>query len=47
VVRGGERVRVGDVVAAPAEGALGARIHASIDGVVTSVNGSVVIEAYG
>ena len=46
VVREGERVRLGDVLAAPAEGTLGARIHASIDGVVTSVNGSVVIEAH-
>jgi Na+-translocating ferredoxin:NAD+ oxidoreductase RnfC subunit len=46
VVRPGERVRVGDVVAAPAPGALGAHIHASIGGVVTGVNGSVVIEAH-
>ncbi|HVO13447.1 MAG TPA: 4Fe-4S dicluster domain-containing protein [Vicinamibacteria bacterium] len=45
VVRDGERVRVGDVVAAPVDGALGARIHASIDGVVRSVDGTVVIEA--
>lgn len=44
-VREGDRVRVGDLLAAPAKGALGARIHASIDGVVRSVNGSVVIEA--
>jgi len=46
VVRAGERVRTGDLLAAPAEGALGARIHASIDGVVSSVDGSVVIEAH-
>ena len=46
VVRPGERVRAGDLLAAPPEGALGARIHASIHGVVTSVNGSVVIEAH-
>jgi Na+-translocating ferredoxin:NAD+ oxidoreductase RnfC subunit len=45
VVKEGERVRAGDVVAAPAPGALGARIHASIDGVVRSVDGSVRIEA--
>ena len=45
-VREGERVRLGDLLAAPAEGTLGARIHASIDGVVTSVNGSVVIESH-
>jgi hypothetical protein len=45
-VRPGERVRAGDVVAAPAPGALGARIHASIDGTVGDVeNGAVVIEA--
>jgi Na+-translocating ferredoxin:NAD+ oxidoreductase RnfC subunit len=41
----GERVRVGDLVAAPAPGALGARIHASIDGVVRAVDGAVTIEA--
>ena len=46
VVRAGERVRLGDVLGAPAQGTLGARIHASIDGVVTSVNGSVVIESH-
>jgi Na+-translocating ferredoxin:NAD+ oxidoreductase RnfC subunit len=45
VVRPGEKVREGDVVAAPAEGALGARIHASIAGTVRSIDGSVVIEA--
>jgi len=44
VVKAGERVRVGDVVAAPAEGALGARIHASIEGRVQAVDGAVVIE---
>jgi hypothetical protein len=44
-VRSGERVRTGDLVAAPAAGALGARIHASIDGVVRDVEGAVVIEA--
>jgi Na+-translocating ferredoxin:NAD+ oxidoreductase RnfC subunit len=44
-VRPGERVHVGDLVARPAEGQLGARIHASIDGTVRSVDGSVVIEA--
>jgi len=44
-VRAGERVRVGDLVARPAEGQLGARIHASIDGTVRSVEGSVEIEA--
>lgn len=44
-VRPGDLVRLGDLIAAPAAGALGARIHASIDGVVTAVNGSVTIEA--
>ncbi|HXY41863.1 MAG TPA: 4Fe-4S dicluster domain-containing protein [Vicinamibacteria bacterium] len=47
VVRAGERVRVGDVVAAPDEGALGARLHASIEGRVQAVDGAVVIEAGG
>jgi len=44
VVRPGEKVRAGDLVAAPAEGALGARIHASIAGTVRGVDGAVVIE---
>jgi Na+-translocating ferredoxin:NAD+ oxidoreductase RnfC subunit len=44
-VRAGERVRVGDLVAQPAEGQLGAPIHASIDGTVRSAEGSVEIEA--
>ena len=46
VVRAGEKVRIGDVIASPQEGALGAPIHSSIDGVVENVNGSVVIAAY-
>ena len=45
VVRAGERVEAGDLVAAPAAGALGARIHASIAGTVRDVDGAVVIEA--
>jgi Na+-translocating ferredoxin:NAD+ oxidoreductase RnfC subunit len=45
VVRPGERVKPGDVVAAPAAGALGALIHASISGTVRDVDGAVVIEA--
>jgi biotin carboxyl carrier protein len=36
VVKCGDRVRVGDLLAAPEQGKLGARIHASIDGVVRS-----------
>lgn len=43
VVNVGDRVRVGDLVAAPAPASLGARIHASIDGVVENVNGAVTI----
>jgi Na+-translocating ferredoxin:NAD+ oxidoreductase RnfC subunit len=44
-VRPGERVQVGDVVAAPEKGALGARIHASIAGTVRATDGAIVIEA--
>jgi Na+-translocating ferredoxin:NAD+ oxidoreductase RnfC subunit len=44
VVRPGEKVKAGDLVAAPAEGALGARIHASVTGTVRGVDGAVVIE---
>jgi Na+-translocating ferredoxin:NAD+ oxidoreductase RnfC subunit len=44
-VRAGERVQVGDLVAAPAAGALGARIHASISGTVRDTDGRIVIEA--
>lgn len=45
VVKPGDRVREGDVIAMPAKGALGARIHASIAGMVESVNGAVAIRA--
>ena len=45
VVKTGDRVRAGDLLAAPEQGKLGARIHASIDGVVTVKSDSVVIEA--
>ena len=45
VVKEGQQVRAGDLVAAPAQGALGANIHASINGKVTGINGAVVIEA--
>ena len=44
VVSTGDRVRVGDLLARPAEGALGARIHASIEGVIQSVGSAVEIE---
>ncbi|MDR2450465.1 MAG: SLBB domain-containing protein [Candidatus Accumulibacter sp.] len=42
VVAAGERVRLGQLVAEIAEGALGARIHASIDGVVDSVDAEAI-----
>ncbi|MDZ4798009.1 MAG: SLBB domain-containing protein [Bryobacteraceae bacterium] len=46
VVAVGSKVKEGDLLAAPAAGALGARIHASIAGVVRRVDGeSVTIEA--
>ncbi len=44
VVRAGQAVKAGDVVAEPPAGQLGARIHASIDGRVTSIAGEVVVE---
>lgn len=45
VVKCGDRVRVGDAIAVPEAGKLGARIHASIDGVVTVKKEAIVIEA--
>ena len=45
VVQSGTRVRVGDLVAAPEAGKLGARIHASIDGVARVETDAVWIEA--
>lgn len=45
VVKCGDRVRAGDLLAVPEAGKLGARIHASIDGVVTVKSDAVVIEA--
>jgi Na+-translocating ferredoxin:NAD+ oxidoreductase RnfC subunit len=45
VVKCGDRVRVGDLLAEPPAGKLGARIHASIDGVVTVTGDAVVIES--
>jgi Na+-translocating ferredoxin:NAD+ oxidoreductase RnfC subunit len=44
VVKCGDRVRVGDLLAAPEQGKLGARLHASIDGVVTVDADAIVIE---
>lgn len=40
----GDTVRVGQVIAQPPEGALGAYVHASIDGRVTAVGERIVIE---
>jgi len=45
VVKCGDRVRVGDLLAVPQQGKLGARVHASIDGVVTVTKEAVLIEA--
>jgi Na+-translocating ferredoxin:NAD+ oxidoreductase RnfC subunit len=45
LVKCGDRVREGDLIGAPEAGKLGARIHASIDGVVKDTNGAIVIEA--
>jgi len=47
VVQPGETVLVGDIVAETPEGKLGARVHASVSGVVESVTGeSVAIRAH-
>ena len=45
VVKSGGRVRAGDLLAVPDQGKLGARIHASIDGVVTVKSDVILIEA--
>jgi Na+-translocating ferredoxin:NAD+ oxidoreductase RnfC subunit len=45
VVKCGDRVRVGDLLAVPQQGKLGARIHTSIDGVVKVSDNAVTIEA--
>ncbi|MCX6616373.1 MAG: SLBB domain-containing protein [Acidobacteria bacterium] len=45
VVRAGERVKEGQLIAAPPEGKLGANIHASISGRVSKVDGAITIEA--
>jgi len=44
-VKSGERVRAGDLLAAPEAGKLGARIHASIEGVVTVMQDAIAIDA--
>ncbi len=43
VVEAGDDVRKGDLIGEIPEGALGARIHASIDGTVQEVNDKIVI----
>lgn len=43
MVKAGDRAKCGDVIGEIPEQDLGARIHASMDGVVKSVNGAVVI----
>lgn len=44
VVKQGQRVNKGDVVAEIAGNKLGARIHASIDGIVTAIEQEIIIE---
>jgi Na+-translocating ferredoxin:NAD+ oxidoreductase RnfC subunit len=44
VVRTGDRIKKGDLIGEIPEGALGARIHASIDGTVAAVDENVVIK---
>lgn len=44
VVKVGDRIKAGQVVADIPEGKLAARIHSSIDGTVNAVNGSITIE---
>jgi Na+-translocating ferredoxin:NAD+ oxidoreductase RnfC subunit len=44
-VKVGDKVKIGDLIGQPAEKVLGARIHASINGTVTTVNSSVTITA--
>lgn len=45
VVKPGDRVKVGDLLGEIPEKALGARVHASLTGRVTAVDGRVIIEA--
>ncbi len=45
VVKTGDRVRQGDLIATVEAGKLGARVHASMDGVVSVANDGIVIEA--
>ncbi|MDR3568963.1 MAG: SLBB domain-containing protein [Syntrophobacteraceae bacterium] len=43
VVKKGDRVRKGDLIGEIAKDSLGARVHASIDGVVSSIGANVII----
>jgi Na+-translocating ferredoxin:NAD+ oxidoreductase RnfC subunit len=45
VIKSGDRVKAGDLLAAPQQGKLGARIHSSIDGVATVTNDAIIITA--
>jgi Na+-translocating ferredoxin:NAD+ oxidoreductase RnfC subunit len=44
VVKAGQKVKAGEVIGEIPEGKLGARLHASISGSVTAVNGEIIIE---
>ena len=44
-VKSGDRVHAGDLIAAPEQGKLGARIHASIDGIVSLEGDAIAIRA--
>jgi Na+-translocating ferredoxin:NAD+ oxidoreductase RnfC subunit len=45
VVKTGDRVRQGDLIATPEQGKLGAPVHASIEGRVMITNDAIVIDA--
>lgn len=44
VVAKGKKVKTGDVIADIPDGKLGARVHASIDGIVTAINDEIIID---
>ncbi len=44
MIKVGKEVKIGEVIADIPNGKIGARIHSSIDGIVTKVDGEVVIE---
>lgn len=43
VVKAGDKVNAGDVIGTPKEGALGTNVHASIDGIVESVENNIIV----